>query len=397
MKNSQKILALAYSLFFAYLFSAFSYHIEPIDGYVVGALSVILIAAALISPERFGNMSFGANNAASLLAKGQAVLDDMFAEGELRELYPAVFMALRQSTEVMIPSHKELRTIETRPIEAYYGIRQFRNLGSGRVSIPSYAQSDTNVFTPAFLTYTDGFLNTMKEADANFMSEEDFTVLKLKNVINNFQIGFETLATNYIMSNLSGVSRAVAKVTYVAGKRTNEIASVNKNIAMMITEIAMNENKWGGYKLMIICDSNAYADFRFYAAQGATNATNTSFQYLGHTFINSILMTNQAIALGYSNGFWVAIPEGKIGVLDWIPKQNMEGHDEALWTYGVFENPVDGLTYAAYTYKQALDGTPYGGYTQDTVVNTEISVDLALVTEPLSNPGETAIQAFAIN
>lgn len=398
MKNLKQFRTFCYVLFSAYILFALLRTDYPIAANFIGSLSLLYIGIALLFPGAVSHMAgAGANNAASLLAKGQAKLEQDFADGELRELYPALFMALRATSEVMMPSHKALRTREDRPIEAYYPIRQYRALGSGRQSIPSYNQSDTGVYTPSFLSYTDGFLNTLKEADNNFMSEDDFTVAKLKNVINNFQIGFETLATNFIMSNVSGVSRAVAKVTFDTPTKTNQIASVNKNIAMLITTQTMNENKWGGFPLIVICDSNAFMDFQFFAAQGATNATNTSFQFLGHTFINSILMTAKAIALGYSNGYWVAIPQGKVGVLDWIPKQNTEGHDEALWTYGVFENPVDGMTYAAYTYKQALDGTPNGGYTQDTVTNTELSIDLSLVTEPLSNAGETAIQAFGIN
>jgi len=396
MKNFKQVRAFVYAAFAYYILFAMFHSLNPIFGNVIGCLALLHLSIALLFPEQIERCA-GANNAASLLAKGQAILEDSFADGELRELYPATFMVLRQSSEIMMPSHKQLRTREDRPFEAYYGVRQSRALGNARVSMPSYTQSDTGVFTPAFTTYTDGFLNTLKEADANFMSEDDFTVLKLKNCIANFQVGFENLAINFIMSNLSGVSRATARVTFNAANKTNEIPSAYLLRAMQITKTAMNENKWGGFPLIMICDSRSYQDFLFAAAQGAENATNYSFQFGDTTYVNSIVMTAQASALGYTNGFWVAIPMGKIGVLDWIPKQNAEGHDEAYWGYTTFENPLDGLTYAGYYLKQPLDGSPYGGYTQDTVTNTELSVDLAMVTEPLSNAGETAIQAFGIN
>ena len=157
-------------------------------------------------------------------------------------------------------------------------------------------------------------------------------------------------------------------------------------------------NKYQGTQLDIVCDSIAFGYFMFLAAQGAENATNYSFQFLGVTFVHDVALGALAVALDatYTKGFWQAIPRNTIGALTWIPKQNREGVDTTVNMYSQILNPFDGQAYALHTYETRADDSAANGYTQDVVTEFELSLDVALEIAPLSVATETPILAFAL-
>ena len=160
----------------------------------------------------------------------------------------------------------------------------------------------------------------------------------------------------------------------------------------------MQENNLRG-RNTFFCDSTAFDLFRSQAAQGAANATNLNFQWDNTNFVRSIgLEANFLPLLGvYTKGVWIAVPEGDIAALPWIPIQNRTGVDFGnIAKYATIMNPVDGVNYALHTYNAGSDGTALGGYTQDVTVETEISVDIAYQNAPLSVATETTIMAFAL-
>lgn len=339
-----------------------------------------------------------ANYSPSALAKAQAKLFGMFQAGELRAIDPVTYKAFRRSSELMIPSHKLLRTREDRTLEAYYMIRTLRTLGTGRSHAPSGVTGNSGVLTPSFTTYNDKFSISMKQADNNVFAFDEMFANEVANVLKNFSTGNETNATNFLYNNRSQVNNAVSEinvfnpVTFAA-----EIVEANVgNRAVQITQSVMNENLYGGMPLTIFCDTIAFNKFRFLSKQGESNATNTSFQFENTTFVNSLYLTAKAIAAGYTKGYWIAVPDGTIGVLDWIPKQNREGVEKAQWKWATFVNPLDGLDYAVFSVALAGDETAVGGYTQDLLTNYEFSLDLSFENAPLSTANETTIQAFAL-
>ena len=87
---------------------------------------------------------------------------------------------------------------------------------------------------------------------------------------------------------------------------------------------------------------------------------------------------------------------GTVGVLDWIPKQNRLGVVTSVNQYGTLLNPVDGLTYATYSYEARANGVSRGGEKQDVLTNFEYSIDLSFNKAPLSVADETTIYAFAL-
>jgi hypothetical protein len=357
------------------------------------ALAIIAMTLGIV-PMPSGLV--GTNYVPSALAKGQAKILSLFQAGELREIDPVTYKQFRRNAEIMMPSHKVLRTREDRTLEAYYTKRTVRSLGTGRSHNPSGVTGDSGVLTPSFITYNDKFSISSKQADNNVFAFDEMFANEVANVLKNFARGNETTATNYLFNNRSAVNNAVAEGTFNAVSNAFEIIEANNGQrAIQITDSAMNENLYGG-PLTVFCDTIAYNKFAFLSKQGAENAVNTSFQFEGKTFVKSLYMTAKAATLGYTKGFWIAVPDGTIGVLDWIPKQNREGMIKPPYTYASFSNPIDGLDYALFSTYVAQDSTSVGGYTQDILTQYEFSIDLAFENAPLSTANETTIQAFAL-
>ena len=386
---------LFYGIVIAFLLLAIFSTVSPIVGAVFAILSLLFTLGIIPTA---GNV-LGANYAATALAKAQPKLIQKFASTELREIDPVTYKALRRSSEIMFPSHKVLRGREDRVIEAAYFNRTKRNLGSARNYNPSGVVGTSAVLTPSFSTYSDVFSLSMKQAGNNVFAYEEMMQTAIENVLKNFSAGNETMAVNYIYNNRSSVNAGVADGTFNVVNNVFEITEAQSlNRVMQITDTNMAENLYGGMALTVFCDSIAFNKFAFLSKQGESNATNTSFQFGGKTYIHSLALTAKAIALGYSKGFWITAADGTFGLLDWIPKENRETRDHGYAKWSMFKNPIDGCDYAVYNYGIAADSSATGGYTQDWLDNIEFSIDLAPEIAPtdIGGAGETVLQAFGL-
>lgn len=340
-----------------------------------------------------------ANFATAALVKAQAKLTGMFQSGELRFRDPAVHKLFKRNTDIMMPEYTLLRTREDRVVETNYAIRQTRALGSARSHNPTGTQGDSAILTPSWSTYTDGIVATIKEADNKVYSFDEMSMIKMQNVIANFAEGLDAAASAYAFANRSGVNTALVEGTFNATDDVFQIAeSTNGSRATQITRMVMDINKWQGVTYDIICDSVAYNKFMFQAAQGVSNATNTSFQFQGVEFIHDPALSAAAAGLAgaYVKGAWIAIPRGTIAALDWIPVQNRTGRVTSEATYGNILNPVDSSQYATFSYEERVDGTSLGGYTQDVKIETQFSIDVAYQHAPLSIAGASPLQMFVL-
>ena len=102
-----------------------------------------------------------------------------------------------------------------------------------------------------------------------------------------------------------------------------------------------------------------------------------------------------ALGTPYPKGFWIAVMDGTIAALPWIPKQNREGVVvDGITTFGSLINPIDGLTYATHKYSERSDQSSLNGSAQDVLTEWEVSVDVALDNAPLTTADETTMLAF---
>lgn len=362
---------------------------------IVSAISFVMM---LFAPRQIV-MGITANYAGSDLALAQMKLNAAFANPEMRAIKPMTFAQfVRGNVNISTPDVNDVRTREDRTLAQYYLSRSYRALGTGRDHLPTGVTSTSNLLTPSFITYNDKFSISQKQADNNVYGFDEMMGHELVNTMKNFDTGNESNATSYLLNNRSAFNTAVADGSFNPTNDVFEIsgASLSNQIGM-ITSSMMDENLWAGYPLLVFCDSISFNQFRFLAAQGATNATNTAFQFNNMTFIKSLDLTASAVALGYTKGFWIAVPDGTIAVYNWIPKQNRDGLTALPEKYGVVMNPADGLTYAVYSWYQPYNSTSVGGYTQDILYNYELSQDLAFESAPLDrNAGETVMYACAL-
>lgn len=338
-----------------------------------------------------------ANYVPSDLVKAQGIITQRFQDAESRFREPVTFMEFVRQSNIMFPDSRILRTREDRSVSAYFKNRTSRALGSARSHNHTGVKGDSTELALSWTTYEDKFANSLKQADKNVFSNAEMIANEFENVVANFAEGLETAAVSYLFNNRSGVNNGTSEGTFDATDDVFEIATANIDRAVQITKSNMKENKYHG-AYTIFCDTIAYNKFEEQANQGTGNSTNLSFQYSGVKFVHSIELfaLMNGLVSAYAAGSWIAVPDGMIAALDWIPVQNREGVDTKENMYSTMINPVDGLTYALHSYEQRADESAAGGYTQDVLTEVQISVDIDLEHAPLTTADETPLLAYAI-
>lgn len=340
-----------------------------------------------------------ANYTTANLVKAQVKLQGAFASQDTRFRDPAVHKLFVRNTAQLVPNYKELRTREDRTVETNYFKRTSRALGSARAHNHTGTKGDSGILTPTWATKADDFYTTLKSPDNKIYEAQEIFENELFNSIANFMEGLETVASNTLFNNRTGVNTATSEGTFDATNAVFEITdSTHGNRAIQISKMVMDINKYQGVKLNIVCDSIAFNKFQYLAAQGISNATNYSFQFMGVDFIHDPKLTALAVALDatYTKGYWEVVPDMTVACLDWIPKQNRMGVETKENLYGSIMNPFDGLQYAVHSYVERTDDSANGGYTQDVATQVEVSIDVAYELAPLSTATETVVYAFAL-
>lgn len=334
------------------------------------------------------------------LVKSQLALNGAFASQDTRFRSPEVWKLFLKNTEQFFPNYKQLKGRDDKVLEANYFVRTSRALGTGRTHNHTGAKGDSAVLTPTWVTRNDKFVTTLKQADTSVFSFQQELDNELMNVIANFMEGMDSVASTYLVNNRTGVNSASVEGTFNATQDVFEINEASKGVyAAQIAKMVMDINKYQGVRLTFVCDSISFNRFQREAAQGAMNATNYSFQFMGIDFVHDASLTAKAGAIlpAYATkGFFEVIPQNTIGALTWIPKQNRNGHEDSEGTYSSILNPFDGQQYAVHSYLERVDGTATNGFTQDVKTEVEISLDVALEKAPLSVATETPIFAFAL-
>jgi hypothetical protein len=337
------------------------------------------------------------------LVKYQAKITQMFQAGELRFRDPAVFNFMRRSTELMIPSHNEIKNAAKRDTgEVNYFARTSRSLGTGGETYNhTGAKGDSNILVPSWSALDDKFYYSLKQANGSVWSLDDEIMSEMTNVFINLAEGFESTAATYIHNNRSGVNVYNRQGTFNGTNDVFEIPADTTNIlstgyrAVQIMKSAMDANKYRGMALTAICDTVMYDKLEALANQGSGNQNNLSFQYSGVEFIKSVEMDALATALGYTDGYCVIVPMGMVSTLDWIPVQNRQGIVTSVNKYGTIIDPNTGLSLATHSYEARANESANNSENQDVKVENQIFTYLSFNHAPLTTADETPLQAFA--
>lgn len=339
-----------------------------------------------------------ANYTSTDLVNAQARFLGKFDNNDLNYRTPSVLLQFLRNTAIMLLSYESLRTREDRAIEVSYRTRTSRALGSARAHNHAGAHGDSATLTPTWTTYSDPFSISLKQADNNTLSLGEMLANEMENSMINFAEGLETVATAYAFNNRSGVNVSTQEGTFDAVDDAFEITeSTNGDRAVQITMSSMKDNKYSG-NMTFFCDNVSYNKFLYQANQGSGNATNLSFQFNGINFVNAVELgaLGAGLVSAYSKGFWIAVPDGTISALPWIPKQNRMGVETRLSSYGTVFNPILGLDMALHSYEALADGTATNGYTQDVYDRLELSVDMSFNHAQSTTANKTPMMAFAL-
>lgn len=340
-----------------------------------------------------------ANYTPSDLVTAQALLQGAYTAQEMRFREPVTHKAYLKNSAIMLPDYESLRTREDRVVTAYYKDRTSRALGSARTHNHTGAKSDSTAFTPTWLTNSDPFTFSLKQGDNNVYSNAEQLAHEFQNVMINFSEGMDADAEAHAFANRSTANVATQQGSFDGTDDCFDILEADLSRAVQITQTVMDTNKFSG-KITLFCDSISHDTFMSQRFQGAGNSTNLTFNFNNNVeIVHSLGMDAFAAGLtvARTKGFWIAVVDGTISSLPWIPKQNREGVTTSVNQYGSMINPIDGITLAFHSYEARADDTATNGFTQDVTTEFQLSVDVALNNAPVSVAGATSsLLAFAI-
>lgn len=337
------------------------------------------------------------------LIKYQAKILSQYNAGELRVRTPDVFNSLRRGTELMIPSHKEIKNSAKRTTgEVNFFARSSRSLGTGgEIYNHTGAKGDSAVVVPSWTAYDDKFTYDNKQANGSVYDFDDMMMNEMINLNNNFSEGLEGAAVNWVFANRSEVNTGTVEGSFNATNDAFEIVESFSNLVdtgyrtTQITKTNLKINKWSG-SATFYCDTVSFNKFQTLANQGSNNSINTSFQYGNDTFIHSVEMDAKAASLSYTNGFWVAVPDGNTSTLDWMPVQNRIGEVGPDNVYGSLIHPSTGLPLATHKYAARADQSSAGSENQAVKTEVQAFSYVSFNHSPLTTADETPMYAYAL-
>lgn len=347
-----------------------------------------------------------ANYAASVLAKGQAVVTARNQAPEQRRKVPTVMELALRNQEYSIPNANDLRKSDLRTVEIYY----FNNKTAGATTAKAYNHTgtygDSTKVELTYVTHVEKIQLPRKIAQNNIMTyEQMFT--------NLYEMAWKNLRTRHDTSALAFLVAQRCQV--VAATINAEIASANpgvwedvnnalgvdaanKALFMQKVKSFMAARKYTG-ELDIIADLQMADAFEFAMQQGQANNTNTSFQFAGA----NISRTQDQISSGYPLGAVLAMPAKALAALQWNDPLNRKGVNSGENEVGILTMANDPLgsggvaDVSMYTGRADTSANASGGSTQDIVDEWEIALTIAYGIPPLTTALDSVVHLIGQN
>lgn len=321
-----------------------------------------------------------ANFDTSNLLTAQTMLTAKYAQPEMRMKPAPAFGLLTANSDILMVGAETLRTREDRAIEAHLLARTKRTSGSTRVYNHTGTLDDSQKVTLSWTTKSDKFSISLKLLDKSVFDFNTVLANKFEQACMNILEDKETEAIAYLRAQRATQQPTLKVASFNSGNAAVEIDAANAITFYQRVKSVMKQNYFGG-QLDIIADSNMQVAAEKLAAQGAGNATNTQFQFAGLSIAESVELTDS----NYDGGIVLAMPQGGVGALNWIPKQNRTGlgdYNSYNGGYGIFT--FMGYTFAVHGYAQRADTSATNGDTQDVKMEFEVSFDSSYNKAPLN-------------
>jgi hypothetical protein len=265
-------------------------------------------------------------------------------------------------------------------------------VGSARAYNHTGAVGDSSTVNLAYTIYSRPFKYSLKRADYNIYSQAEMIAKQIRSAAIDLHSDIETDLMTYLNTNKTQV---VVSATPQSGEwdGTNYLFGVlnaDKDQYFQWLKMFMKEQYYAG-AYDVINNVRAQGNAQFLGQQGQGNATNLGWQIDGMDMGASTELAN---ATGYDQMSYI-MPQGAIGMVDWIPSLNRSGHGDIFQNGGMYSTMKDplgsGLTFAVHQYATGVDNDGAGSETQDIDIQVELSVDIAPFKSPMSTSNLTPI------
>jgi hypothetical protein len=288
--------------------------------------------------------------------------------------------------EIANPAISEMRTREDRAVYAYFPIRQAAIGSTARAAAHTGAAGDSLGKTLSWSTYAEPFSISIKQADNNVFSLADMYASSLNNALFNLLSRLDAGLVALMVADKTQYNAGGGNGSVNATDDIYEVPLAEANFFYQNVKDTMWYNLYRG-QIVGIVDSKAFSFQQRLAASGPANAQNLSYQLAG---IDILGTTRSVLGSSYSGSglFW---ENGLVDILTWIPKQNRKPLDpnksmEYNGDYGRITVPqFPGVEFAIHAYSSRSDNTSNGGYTQDLLMQFEVSLDMGYQSAPLSS------------
>lgn len=322
-----------------------------------------------------------ANFDVSNLLTAQTMVADKYKAPELRMKPAPAFELLTSNSNFLIVGAETVRTRDDRAVEAHLLARTKRSSSSARAHNHTGTFDDSAKVSLSWTTKSDTFKISLKLLDKSVFDFNTVLANKFEQACMNILEDKETEAIAYLRAQRATQQPSGLKGgTFSSANDAVEITANNANSLMQRVKSIMKQNYFGG-QLDVIADSNLQILFQHQMAQGAGNGSNLAYQFPGANIIESVELADA----NYEDGCLLAMPQGSVGALNWIPKQNRQGfgdYNSYVGGYGTFK--FMGYTFAVHGYASRSDTSLDNGDTQDVVMEFEVSLDTSFNKAPLS-------------
>lgn len=305
---------------------------------------------------------------------------DRYKAAEMRMKPAPAFTLLTGNDNFLVVEAATLKTRDDRPIEAHLLSRTKRSSGSARAHNHTGTIDDSQKVTLTWTTKSDKFAISLKLLDKSVFDFNTVLANKFEQACMNILEDKETEAIAYLVAQRATQQPSGIKGgTFSAANDAIEIDADKASTFFQRVKSVMRQNYFAG-QLDVIADAALALNAEFYANQGAGNNANTAFQFPGMNIAESVELADS----NYADGIVLAMPQGSVAALNWIPVQNRRGvgdYNSYVGGYGVFN--FMGYQFAVHGYSQRADTSSSNGDTQDHTMEFEVSLDSSYNKSPL--------------
>jgi len=338
-----------------------------------------------------------ANYADSVWGAALYKLDEAMQKPEFKHKPSTALTVMKRNSEFMIPTSQresmwnqkssDSQTVTIKSLE-----KQTASVGSAREYNHTGAVGDSGTVNLSYSIYSRPFKYSLKRADYNVFSQGEMIGKQILSAAIDLHSDIETAQMAYLNTNKTQVviSASPQSGEWDATNYLFGVLNADKDQYFQWLKMFMKEQYYAA-PFDVINNIRAQGHAQFLGQQGQGNATNLGWQIDGMDMGASSELAN---ATGYDQMSYI-IPQGGVGLVDWIPALNRLGHGNIFQNGGQYSTMPDplgsGMTFAVHQYATGVDNDGAGSETQDVDIQVELSVDIAPFKAPMSTTNLTPI------